>query len=146
MVQFTDVHTKWFIYVLVNGATAAGPPEEDEQFESAIVETNCIFRLADDKLVPDDDEWGKVPRSSLLESKEVSRVCSLPSLHVSPIQRTGIQFCLSDRSGLLHQTCALISPLNLFWYIQLCISHNKTTNLGQHLTDYQPKTSHKSKF
>ncbi len=50
---------------------AAGPPEEDEQFENAIVETNCIFRLLDDKLVPDDDEWGKVPRSSLLESKEV---------------------------------------------------------------------------
>lgn len=59
---------------LFNGATAAGLPEEDEQFESAIVETNCIFRLLDDKLVPDDDEWGKVPRSSLLESKEVSRV------------------------------------------------------------------------
>lgn len=54
-------------------ATAVGPPEEDEQFENAIVETNCIFRLLDDKLVPDDDEWGKVPRSSLLESKEVSR-------------------------------------------------------------------------
>lgn len=53
-------------------ATAAGPPEEDEQFENAIVETNCIFRLVDDKLVPDDEEWGKVPRSSLLESKEVS--------------------------------------------------------------------------
>lgn len=53
-------------------AVAAGPPEEDEQFENAIVETNCIFRLVDDKLVPDDEEWGKVPRSSLLESKEVS--------------------------------------------------------------------------
>lgn len=51
---------------------AAGPPEEDEQFENAIVETNCIFRLVDDKLVPDDDEWGKIPRSSLLTSKEVS--------------------------------------------------------------------------
>lgn len=63
------------IFLSLNyGATAAGPPEEDEQFESAIVETNCIFRLLDDKLVPDDDEWGKVPRSSLLESKEVSRV------------------------------------------------------------------------
>lgn len=59
---------------VLDGSAAAGPPEEDEQFESAIVETNCIFRLLDDKLVPDDDEWGKVPRSSLLESKEVSRV------------------------------------------------------------------------
>lgn len=73
----TGLFLSWF-----NGATAAGPPEEDEQFESAIVETNCIFRLLDDKLVPDDDEWGKVPRSSLLESKEVSRVvlCKLVML------------------------------------------------------------------
>ncbi|KAG7255802.1 hypothetical protein CRUP_014530, partial [Coryphaenoides rupestris] len=49
----------------------AGPPEEDEHFENGIVETNCIFRLLDDKLVPDDDEWGKVPHSGLLDSKEV---------------------------------------------------------------------------
>lgn len=51
----------------------AGPSEEDEQFENAIVETNCIFRLLDDKLVPDDEEWGKVPHNSLLNSREVSR-------------------------------------------------------------------------
>ena len=50
---------------------AAGPAEEDEHFENGIVETNCIFRLLDDKLVPDDDEWGKVPSCTLLESKEV---------------------------------------------------------------------------
>ncbi|XP_076837029.1 supervillin isoform X3 [Brachyhypopomus gauderio] len=50
---------------------SAGPPEDDELYESAIVETNCIFRLVDDKLLPDDDFWGKVPRSSLLGSKEV---------------------------------------------------------------------------
>ncbi|XP_047662393.1 supervillin isoform X2 [Tachysurus fulvidraco] len=49
----------------------AGTPEEDEFFESAIVETNCIFRLVEDKLLPDDDFWGRVPRCSLLGSKEV---------------------------------------------------------------------------
>ncbi|XP_026062928.1 supervillin-like isoform X2 [Carassius auratus] len=50
---------------------SAGSPDEDEMYESAIVETNCIFRLVDDKLLPDDDFWGKVPRSTLLGSKEV---------------------------------------------------------------------------
>ncbi|KAF4076560.1 hypothetical protein AMELA_G00216450 [Ameiurus melas] len=49
----------------------SGTPEEDEVFESAIIETNCIFRLVDDKLLPDDDFWGRVPRCSLLGSKEV---------------------------------------------------------------------------
>lgn len=60
---------EWMCFVSVSAA--AGSPEEDEMFESAIVETNCIFRLVDDKLLPDDDFWGKVPRSSLLGSKEV---------------------------------------------------------------------------
>ncbi|KAJ8268682.1 hypothetical protein COCON_G00138540 [Conger conger] len=50
---------------------SAGKPEEDELYESAIVETNCIFRLVDDRLVPDDDYWGKSPRCALLDSKEV---------------------------------------------------------------------------
>lgn len=68
----THAYSYTDIICLSDCIVAAGPPEEDEQFENAIVETNCIFRLLDDKLVPDDDEWGKVPRSSLLEAKEVS--------------------------------------------------------------------------
>ncbi|KAA0725187.1 Supervillin [Triplophysa tibetana] len=50
---------------------SAGPPEEDELYENAVVETNCIYRLLEDKLVPDDDYWGRVPRCSMLNSKEV---------------------------------------------------------------------------
>ncbi|XP_034717762.1 supervillin a isoform X9 [Etheostoma cragini] len=50
---------------------SAGTPDEDELYEGAIVETNCIYRLMDDKLVPDDDFWAKVPRCSLLYPKEV---------------------------------------------------------------------------
>ncbi|XP_036934828.1 supervillin a isoform X7 [Acanthopagrus latus] len=50
---------------------SAGTPDEDELYEGAIVETNCIYRLMDDKLVPDDDYWAKMPRCSLLNPKEV---------------------------------------------------------------------------
>ncbi|XP_065098388.1 supervillin a isoform X4 [Paramisgurnus dabryanus] len=50
---------------------SAGTPEEDEFYENAVVETNCIYRLLEDKLVPDDDYWGRVPRCSMLNSKEV---------------------------------------------------------------------------
>ncbi|KAM9308207.1 supervillin [Gastrophryne carolinensis] len=59
---------------LLSGQTEyqdAGNPEEDERYENAIIETNCIYRLVDDKLVPVDEFWGKVPRCSLLQSKEV---------------------------------------------------------------------------
>lgn len=50
---------------------AAGDPKEDELYETAIIETNCIYRLMDDKLVPDDDYWGKIPKCSLLQAREV---------------------------------------------------------------------------
>ncbi|XP_030630844.1 supervillin a [Chanos chanos] len=59
---------------LLGGQTSyqgAGTPEEDELYENAIVETNCIYKLVEDKLVPDDDYWGRVPRCTMLNPKEV---------------------------------------------------------------------------
>ncbi|KAK7134700.1 hypothetical protein R3I93_017966 [Phoxinus phoxinus] len=50
---------------------SAGTPEEDEFYETAVVETNCIYRLMEDKLIPEDDYWGRVPRCTMLNSKEV---------------------------------------------------------------------------
>ncbi|XP_072926787.1 supervillin-like isoform X4 [Hemitrygon akajei] len=49
----------------------AGGPEEDEMYESAITETNHIYRLVEEKLVPVTESWGKMPRCSMLNSKEV---------------------------------------------------------------------------
>ncbi|KAM6153173.1 supervillin isoform 5-T5 [Erethizon dorsatum] len=54
-----------------NSYQSAGDPKEDELYEAAIIETNCIYRLMDDKLVPDDDYWGRIPKCSLLQPKEV---------------------------------------------------------------------------
>ncbi|XP_046883521.1 supervillin-like isoform X2 [Hypomesus transpacificus] len=98
---------------------SAGPPEEDEQFESAIVETNCIFRLLDDKLVPDDDEWGKVPRCTLLEPKEVlvfdfgSEVYVWHGKEVTLAQRK-VAFQLAKHlwNGTFDYTCCDINPLD----------------------------------
>uniref|UniRef100_A0A3Q3DXG3 Supervillin a n=1 Tax=Hippocampus comes TaxID=109280 RepID=A0A3Q3DXG3_HIPCM len=71
-----DIHShaaKEFWKILGGHASyqAAGTPDEDELYEGAIVETNCIYRLMDNKLVPDDDFWAKIPRCSLLKPKEV---------------------------------------------------------------------------
>uniref|UniRef100_A0A4W5R4E2 Supervillin n=1 Tax=Hucho hucho TaxID=62062 RepID=A0A4W5R4E2_9TELE len=98
---------------------SAGPPEEDELFESAIVETNCIFRLLDDKLVPDDDQWGKVPHSTLLESKEVlvfdfgSEVYVWHGKEVTLAQRK-VAFQLAKHlwNGTFDYTCCDINPLD----------------------------------
>ncbi|XP_068091798.1 supervillin isoform X3 [Hyperolius riggenbachi] len=70
----THTHASRDYWKLLGGQTEyqdAGTPEEDERYENAIIETNCIYRLLDDKLVPVDEYWGKVPRCALLQSKEV---------------------------------------------------------------------------
>ncbi|KAL7373769.1 hypothetical protein ABVT39_014359 [Epinephelus coioides] len=70
----TNSHAAKDFWKILGGQSSyqsAGTPDEDELYEGAIVETNCIYRLMDDKLVPDDDFWAKVPRCSLLDPKEV---------------------------------------------------------------------------
>lgn len=70
----THTHAAKDFWKLLSGQTSyqsAGDPKEDELYETAIIETNCVYRLTDDKLVPDDDYWGKIPKCSLLQSKEV---------------------------------------------------------------------------
>lgn len=70
----THTHAAKDFWKLLGGQTSyqsAGDPKEDELYETAITETNCVYRLTDDKLVPDDDYWGKIPKCSLLQSKEV---------------------------------------------------------------------------
>ncbi|XP_053428466.1 supervillin isoform X8 [Nycticebus coucang] len=70
----THTHSAKDFWKLLGGQTSyqsAGDPKEDELYETAIIETNCIYRLVDDKLVPDDDYWGKIPKCSLLQPKEV---------------------------------------------------------------------------
>ncbi|XP_075875729.1 supervillin-like isoform X2 [Nelusetta ayraudi] len=117
--QGPDTQAFWSILGGYTAYQSAGPPEEDEQFESAIVETNCIFRLLDDKLVPDDDEWGKVPRSSLLESKEVlvfdfgSEVYVWHGKEVTLAQRK-VAFQLAKHlwNGVFDYTCCDINPLD----------------------------------
>ncbi|XP_045907638.1 supervillin-like isoform X4 [Micropterus dolomieu] len=117
--QGPDTQQFWTI---LGGHTAyqpAGPPEQDEQFENAIVETNCIFRLLDDKLVPDDDEWGKVPRTSLLASTEVlvfdfgSEVYVWHGKEVTLAQRK-VAFQLAKHlwNGMFDYTCCDINPLD----------------------------------
>nr|XP_046263206.1 supervillin-like isoform X4 [Scatophagus argus] len=117
--QNPDTQQFWTILGGQTAYQSAGPPEEDEQFETAIVETNCIFRLVDDKLVPDDEEWGKVPHSSLLQSKEVlvfdfgSEVYVWHGKEVTLAQRK-VAFQLAKHlwNGMFDYTCCDINPLD----------------------------------
>ncbi|KAM9779756.1 supervillin-like [Neosynchiropus ocellatus] len=48
----------------------AGAPEEDEEYECGVVESNCVYRLAEKKLVPHEQAWARSPSVSLLRSSE----------------------------------------------------------------------------
>ncbi|XP_078280646.1 supervillin-like [Rhinoraja longicauda] len=83
----------------------AGDPEEDEMYEAAIIETNHIYRLVEDKLVPDTEWWGKIPRCSMLNSKEVLVLdfgCELYIWH-------GKEVTLTQRKTALHLGKQLLS-------------------------------------
>ncbi|CAK6971028.1 supervillin [Scomber scombrus] len=61
-------------WTLLGGKTqyrGAGEPEEDELYESGIVDSNGVYRLEGEKLVPHEDAWASIPSVTLLNSKEV---------------------------------------------------------------------------
>ncbi|XP_029364826.1 supervillin isoform X3 [Echeneis naucrates] len=48
----------------------AGAPEEDEFYERGVVESNCVYRLVENRLVPHEQAWASIPTVSLLGSAE----------------------------------------------------------------------------
>uniref|UniRef100_A0AAR2IKQ0 HP domain-containing protein n=1 Tax=Pygocentrus nattereri TaxID=42514 RepID=A0AAR2IKQ0_PYGNA len=58
---------------LLGGQTeysAAGDPDEDELYESGIVESNGVYRLVEGKLMPYEEAWASIPSVAVLSSKE----------------------------------------------------------------------------
>ncbi|XP_070782834.1 supervillin [Enoplosus armatus] len=71
-----NTNSRWAkeFWSLVGGQTqyrGAGEPEEDELYESGVLDSNGVYRLQGDKLVPHEDAWASIPSVSLLNSKEV---------------------------------------------------------------------------
>ncbi|XP_068192614.1 supervillin [Antennarius striatus] len=59
---------------LLGGRTqyrGAGADEEDELYEGGVVESNCVYRLVGDRLVPQEDAWAAAPSVALLDSAQV---------------------------------------------------------------------------
>ncbi|XP_076271770.1 uncharacterized protein LOC143203482 isoform X2 [Rhynchophorus ferrugineus] len=49
----------------------AGHPDEDGTYESNILQTNMVYTIEDDELVPMDDYWGAIPKVSMLTETNV---------------------------------------------------------------------------
>ncbi|XP_037907109.1 uncharacterized protein LOC119649162 isoform X6 [Hermetia illucens] len=48
-----------------------GHADEDDLFETSLIETNMIYEFADDSLVPIEKYWGAVPKIEMLDPKKV---------------------------------------------------------------------------
>uniref|UniRef100_A0A8D3B996 Supervillin d n=1 Tax=Scophthalmus maximus TaxID=52904 RepID=A0A8D3B996_SCOMX len=70
----TDSRWAKEFWSLLGGKTAyrgAGEPEEDELYENGVLDSNGVYRLQGDKLLPHEDAWASIPSVSMLDSKEV---------------------------------------------------------------------------
>ncbi|KAI4497986.1 hypothetical protein M0802_006810 [Mischocyttarus mexicanus] len=48
-----------------------GHPDEDELYESAIINTNMIYEVKDDELVPLEKYWGAIPKIKMLDLNKI---------------------------------------------------------------------------
>lgn len=51
---------------------ASGPTDEDQLYESYIVETNMVYRVDQNKLIAYEEYWGMQPPYEMLKKDEVS--------------------------------------------------------------------------
>lgn len=54
-----------------NEVTGAGHPDEDEIYESTIVDTNMVYELEGNELVPIEEFWGTIPKIEMLDSSKI---------------------------------------------------------------------------
>jgi supervillin len=52
----------------------AGPPEEDELYESAITSTNTVWQLSGDHLEPCEQHWGTILQTEILDPNKVKNL------------------------------------------------------------------------
>lgn len=53
-------------------------------FEVGVEESNCVYRLVENRLVPDEQVWASAPSTGLLQPTEASRaLCRQASIGIS---------------------------------------------------------------
>nr|XP_057904295.1 supervillin [Doryrhamphus excisus] len=66
-IQATDF---WNVLGGRTPSRGASSLEEDELYERAAVESNCVYRLVENRLVPHEQAWASMPSVSVLESSQ----------------------------------------------------------------------------
>uniref|UniRef100_A0A336LRA2 CSON001765 protein n=1 Tax=Culicoides sonorensis TaxID=179676 RepID=A0A336LRA2_CULSO len=77
--KFTDRNSREFWRLLGKGdeivsvgeLVDSGHADEDELFEACLIETNQVYELCNETLVPVEEYWGQIPKISMLDSEKV---------------------------------------------------------------------------
>ncbi|XP_063981805.1 supervillin [Diachasmimorpha longicaudata] len=51
--------------------TDAGHPDEDEQYESALIDTNVVYEVLKNELIPLEKYWGAIPKIKMLDPSKI---------------------------------------------------------------------------
>ncbi|XP_015610082.1 uncharacterized protein LOC107274958 isoform X1 [Cephus cinctus] len=52
-------------------AIEAGHPDEDELYESAVIDTNMVYEITGEELVPFEKYWGSIPKIEMLDPSKI---------------------------------------------------------------------------
>nr|XP_040046061.1 supervillin isoform X3 [Gasterosteus aculeatus aculeatus] len=137
----------------------ASADEEDELYECGVVESNCVYRLVENRLVPHEQAWASIPRVSLLGSNEAlvfdfgSEVYLWLGRDVS-LSRTNVALQLTHQvwAGPYDYSNCRVNPLDPTrcnantqqtgqgrpsWALFSCVSeHNETTLFREKFLDW----------
>uniref|UniRef100_A0A8C1XAE8 Supervillin c n=1 Tax=Cyprinus carpio TaxID=7962 RepID=A0A8C1XAE8_CYPCA len=113
-----------YIYMFMCVFLSAGPDsadDDDEHYERAITESNCIYRLQEDRLSPQEQGWAVVPDFSLLDSSQTllfdfgSELYLWHGKDVGPSERKlALQLAQQVWDGVYDYSNCRINPLDPF--------------------------------